>query len=297
MEKLSTLLKRTREEKGLTYNDIYIATKIHPKILQAIEEENFSIQSPVYMKSFLKEYLEFLGLSYDAYKRQINEIFDRIEKKFQLEINKSPFSLQPKLNKIRNAYHQLNRIIYLVYFTLFLGILMIVYYSFFHTVRNNNILQETTIKPDTIFIGPNKTQLIQPRIAQTDSISLEVKSIDTVWINIIIDNKFSDKVVLLPGDKKEWRAINFFRITVGNAGGIIITRNGKDIPPLGPRGTVVKSVIITRDTVIIGSKSKSRVPNSAEKYKIDSLSKIVKPTNPSKITPTLRDTKHLVPRR
>lgn len=293
MEKISEILKKTREEKKLSYHDIYKAINIHPKVLQAIEEGNFSLQPPIYMKSFIKEYLEFLGLNYEEYRQKLNEIFDHIEKKTSAVKNKSTFLHQQKVKKIRNSYYQLNKVIYFVYFTLFLGMLVIIYFTFFHSTQESTIFHERNLKPDTLIIGKEKTQMVQPSI-KTDSISLEIKAIDTVWLNIIIDNKFSDKVILFPGNEKQWRGMNFFRLTIGNAGGVVIKRDGREIPPLGKRGVVVKSVTITRDQVFIGLPSKfyPQVKRNA-----DSLSKILQPTVPKRVTPTLRDTKPLLPKR
>lgn len=294
MEKISDALRKIREEKKLSYQDIYKATNIHPKILQAIEDGNFSIQPPIYMKSFIKEYLEFLGLNYADYRSQINDIFYQIEKNSLLEKNKTSTLSKNKIKKIRNAYHQINKVIYFVYFILFLGILVIVYFTFFHSSEEINVLQDTTAKPETLFIGKDKEQLVLSNIAPTDSITLEVKAIDTVWLNIIIDNKFSDKIILFPGNEKQLRAMNFFRLTIGNAGGVTIKRNGIELPSLGKRGTVVKSVTITRDQILIGSQIKLQ---QAPKKNADSLTKILQPTAPARIQPSLRDTKLIIPKR
>lgn len=294
MEKISDILRKIREEKKLSYQDIYKATNIHPKILQAIENKNFTLQPPIYMKSFIKEYLEFLGLNFADYRQQINDIFYQIEKDSFLEKNKTSTLSKKKIKKNRNAYHQINKVIYFVYFTLVLGVMVIIYFTFFHSNEEINVLQETTLKPETLFIGKNKNQFVLPNIVPTDSITLEIKAIDTVWLNIIIDNKYSDKIVLFPGNEKQLRAMNFFRLTIGNAGGVIIKRNGSELPSLGKRGTVIKSVTITREKVLIGSSIKSQ---QALKKNSDNLTKILQPTVPARVQPSLLDTKPIIPKR
>ncbi|MGQ9818684.1 MAG: helix-turn-helix domain-containing protein [Candidatus Kapaibacteriales bacterium] len=294
MEKIPDILRKIREGKKLSYTDIYKATNIHPKILQAIEDGNYTLQPPIYMKSFIKEYLEFLGLNPADYRQQINEIFWQLEKDLSSVKNKTSTLSSKKIKKIRTTYQQMNKAIYFVYATLFLGILLIIYFTFFHTGEETNILQETTLKPETLFIGQNKNLSIQPPSVQNDSITLELKAIDTVWLNAIIDNIYSDKLILYPGNVKQLRAMNFFRLTIGNAGGIVIKRNGIELPPLGKRGTVVKSITITREQVLFGPLPK--IAQSPHK-KSDSLAKILQPTMPSRIQPSLRDTKLLIPKR
>src|ERR1039458_9810581 len=61
-EKIS-ILKNTRETKGLTLEIVHEATKIPMDALRAIEEGySVRILSPFYYRGFIKIYAEFLGL-------------------------------------------------------------------------------------------------------------------------------------------------------------------------------------------------------------------------------------------
>ncbi|MDD5044965.1 MAG: helix-turn-helix domain-containing protein [Candidatus Omnitrophica bacterium] len=62
MDSIGARLKKARLEKKFTIDEVYKKTKIHPNVLQAIEEDRFSQLSPVYLKSFLKLYAKFLGV-------------------------------------------------------------------------------------------------------------------------------------------------------------------------------------------------------------------------------------------
>src|ERR1700733_13063975 len=58
-----TMLKTTRQAKGLTLEIVHEATKIPMDALKAIEEGYSSrILSPFYYRGFIKIYAEFLGL-------------------------------------------------------------------------------------------------------------------------------------------------------------------------------------------------------------------------------------------
>lgn len=75
MHSLSENLKKEREKKGITLEEAAKVTKIRKTYLQALEDGDFSVQSPVFMKGFLKSYAEFLGLnSTDIIRRYENEI-------------------------------------------------------------------------------------------------------------------------------------------------------------------------------------------------------------------------------
>ena len=58
-----SILKNTREAKGLTLEIVHEATKIPMDALRAIEEGySVRILSPFYYRGFIKIYAEFLGL-------------------------------------------------------------------------------------------------------------------------------------------------------------------------------------------------------------------------------------------
>lgn len=59
-------LKQARENKGITLQEASTKTKILPKYLEALENDDFAaMPSNLYAKGFLKTYSQFLGLSQD----------------------------------------------------------------------------------------------------------------------------------------------------------------------------------------------------------------------------------------
>ena len=57
-------LKKARQQKEVTLEEVYQRTRIHPNVLAALEEDNFDkILNPTYIQSFLKEYATYLGLN------------------------------------------------------------------------------------------------------------------------------------------------------------------------------------------------------------------------------------------
>jgi hypothetical protein len=58
----------------------------------------------------------------------------------------------------------------------------------------------------------------------------------------VIDNQQQKDILLRPGEKVEWTAKEGFKLTVGNAGGITLTLNGKKLPPLGKSGQVLRNI-------------------------------------------------------
>ena len=66
MKSIGVILKKAREKKRLTIEDVHKFIKIHPKYLRALEKDDYNVfSSKVHSKGFLKIYSEFLGLNVD----------------------------------------------------------------------------------------------------------------------------------------------------------------------------------------------------------------------------------------
>src|ERR1044071_3268766 len=60
-------LKIEREERRLTLDKVFEATRIRVPYLQALEADDLSmLPSPVQARGYLRNYAEFLGLDFDA---------------------------------------------------------------------------------------------------------------------------------------------------------------------------------------------------------------------------------------
>lgn len=73
MSELGALLKRAREQKGFSLEDIQDLTKIQKRYLQAIEEGNYKVlPGNFYVRAFVKNYAEAVGLNTDEVLEQFN---------------------------------------------------------------------------------------------------------------------------------------------------------------------------------------------------------------------------------
>lgn len=99
MQTVASILKKVREQKGLTLEQAQQDLKIHPRFLQALEEGTYEIfSSPVHLKGFLKNYAEYLGLNVGQILAFWRREYDEDKgKKRTLEISplSSTFSITP----------------------------------------------------------------------------------------------------------------------------------------------------------------------------------------------------------
>jgi hypothetical protein len=77
-----------------------------------------------------------------------------------------------------------------------------------------------------------------PAPPTASAIQIALSANEPVWVTAIADGKTVVSQVLQPGSVKTIDAAQGVRITLGNAGGIDITFNGRKLEPFGPRGQV-----------------------------------------------------------
>jgi len=66
VESFGARLKREREKKGVTLDDISISTKIGTRLLRALEEEHFDqLPGGIFNKGFVRAYARHLGMDED----------------------------------------------------------------------------------------------------------------------------------------------------------------------------------------------------------------------------------------
>ena len=128
-KKIGAFLKKEREQKGLSYPQVFEITRIQPSILKSIEEGEPQI-SEVFFKNFIKTYVKFLGLNlHEALKE--GEIKKVLKKEEQVELKKK------KYFKLRFSFP--------IFAALSLLILLILVYSFSNKSSSFEILNESDL--------------------------------------------------------------------------------------------------------------------------------------------------------
>jgi cytoskeleton protein RodZ len=76
--------------------------------------------------------------------------------------------------------------------------------------------------------------------AVTGGQRLVIRALEPTWVRVQTDEGRIAEELLPAGASREWAAERRFLLTIGNAGGVELTLNGKTLPPLGAKGTVIQ---------------------------------------------------------
>ena len=102
-----------------------------------------------------------------------------------------------------------------------------------------------------------KQQVAPPPEVKHDMHTLELIAEDTTWIFITIDDSESKEMLLHQGDHIKLSAKNIFSLKIGNAGGIKVVFDGKEIGPFGEKDQVVTLTLPSPATSTIDTLKKN----------------------------------------
>jgi len=272
---IGVLLRETRTKKAISLEEVHAKIKIHPRVLELLEENRFEkLPSPLFVKSFLKSYAEYLELSVD-------EVIQSYEKQERREPEQvlfiKPAEMREKAQRPTPKWVA----------GLGVGLTVVVAASLliFGIVKIANRLSEikwptapaakARPRPAPKTASPAKTATARaqpaakpaeakkasagwlrtpemnnfPRIAKKTPLELQIKAIDAVWVHITCDGKVLFQGILKRGVAENWTANDSIEVWTGNPSNMYLTLNKSDLGSPG-KGSV-KRMKITRDGVRI----------------------------------------------
>lgn len=242
-------LRREREMRGITLDEISESTKISRRHLEALERERFDqLPGGVFAKGFVRAYARFLGIDEDQavadYSLASNEQPEP-EDKFPLEVHLEPDrELNPKRSHLPLVFA----------LAALAGVLMGYFFWLKSKPQNAHAAparqeapaQNTASAPAAISESnapsnvpapaqPERQAAIaqQPKKPAEKTFSVVIKAKEDSWVSIVADGKSVMQRVLSADGQKLVRAGKQIVLRTGNAGGIDVLFNGKPLGALG----------------------------------------------------------------
>ncbi len=252
-------LRREREIRGISLKEIADATKISKRFLEAIERNDHrTLPAPVFTRGFVREYARYLGLSSEEMVNRYNFAAagdDRIEKTPQLErlvaIPVDEPRVPPKKRPIPPPYARIDKSVWaLVITTIVLG--GIAWFAIQH--KRNQVSEPSQpaasegVRRHTVVAQPAPAP--QPVVEQPkvqEPLRLVVELIDDCYLDLEVDGQTVLKDDYRRGTRDTFEAKESFVFKrIGNAAGIILMLNDRQVPPLGRDGQVIKNRVFDR---------------------------------------------------
>ncbi|MDD5042078.1 MAG: DUF4115 domain-containing protein [Candidatus Omnitrophica bacterium] len=272
IETAGVRLKKIRQERGLSLDDIQKKTKIHINVLRAIEGDSISNLSPIYLKGFIKIYCSCLGLDFKEFigdhpieekKPVLNsavgkEMGKRLEKKPVLIAKK--FSLKLKSFKVPPWFKKGVFFLAGAILAVFLAVKLIGAVASWGknlSARHKNAALKTAenVKPrdsskKKTALPPQKRAVVKQDKTQkglTQGFVLGVFARDKTWVSAKVDGKTVFHGILARGRSETWQAKSEIELSVGDAGALELQVNDQRFSKLGRRGQPLKNIVINKD--------------------------------------------------
>jgi transcriptional regulator with XRE-family HTH domain len=234
MESLGEYLRRQRELKGFSLRDLSEKTKIGINYLKYIEENRFEkIPGNVFVKGFLRLYANSVGLKEEDVLGIYHDQYERKEKENEKKEDTGQKLVTEKHRRL--PLWLLVIPILVIAFFLFKGI----------PQKKKNLPPPAPPKQVKELIKPEPPPVVSGGIPK--DLTLSIEATEETWVKIIIDGMEVKESLLRSGDEVSFTAKKNFGLTIGNAGGVKISFDGKEVEPLGPHGRVIRNLVLSRE--------------------------------------------------
>ena len=257
MSSIGNLLKEARTKKTLSLEDVHSRIKIHPRVLQLLEEDKFEkLPSPLFAKSFLRSYAEFLEINSE----EILSTYEKEERKDPEQI----LFIRPVDQRHASGVRTDEKIPLLVLAAVVAAVVILAVLFGLHALKNApakvRAVSARSQKVSEKKAAPARTEAKKPsdwlrsvedgnfpKIASAAPLQLGVRSLDTVWLKITCDEKVLFQGLLKKGASESWSAKDSIEVWSGNPSNMILSVNGASIGSPG-KGSV-KKMLISRQGV------------------------------------------------
>lgn len=286
MATLGQKLKDERLRQGKQLRTIADDLRIGSRYLEAIEAEDWKqLPGGFFNRSFIRQYAQALGFDPAKIEEEyasivkpepavdLEEFAVAVDPRTRRQEEKKLISVEPLRNSSSSFFDSRTGLAVAALVVLVAGggalSLVVDRLNAPQEVRNQNnaVVSAPVVPPPMAALTANQPQVspsaaplantvaaqVTPTAAGVDpngNLTLNIEATEQTWIEVTADGKRIFMGVLEPGDKKLISTLQSAKMVVGNAGGIAVSKGGRDIGPIGPRGQV-RTVNITPQTVEI----------------------------------------------
>jgi len=234
---LGETLRKRREELKLDLRQISDTLKIKNDYLKAIEEgAHERLPSDVYVKGYIREYARILKLdpeaALEAYAQEVG----------RPQPDQEPPSVQ------QHSARKKFRVLYILLPLIVLFAFIVVLWQSPAPEKPSEV-RTPVAEPVKAPVGQpmgeppgreeHAVQEAPPVLKEPAFHMLEIHANDTAWLFVMIDQTETRELLMQPGETLQLQAKKGFSLKIGNAGGIRLVFDGKDIGRLGEKGAVI----------------------------------------------------------
>ncbi|MCX6138340.1 MAG: DUF4115 domain-containing protein [Ignavibacteriales bacterium] len=271
MNTFSDDLRKERVSRDISLQDISVRMRINIRYLEAIEQGSFDSLPQTYVRAFLREYAQTIGLDPSEVLRKYDIMVTGKYSGAETILSGSGYSTAvpsavsapavpadavvttpEELTRKRKAQKTVISI-----FLGAVGIALVVFViDFTDGGRSLPAAKETPFQEivkeqerQKAPVADSSAKSVDSVVAAgvlADSLVLSGRASDTVWVSVARDREPVKTLKLAPGISHLWKAKEQFILSVTRANAVRFALDGTDIGPLGTHNGIVRNIPVTR---------------------------------------------------
>lgn len=267
MQTVGEILRSEREKRGMTVKDIEAATHIRALYISAIEDGHYHVlPGEVYLKGFIRNYANLLGLDSVAlltlYKEGLQPPAPAPEPGLSREApqNKAMQDSQEEnepaitpAERRKEARRQQNRASLPARWLTFVVVVAVLAGAgwWYTSTTNNPTTPSPQMNQPTTPSQPSLPQQLAPAApvqpaVKTKPIVVVTKITGECWATVVVDGKEVFEGFFSSGQSRTWEGDTSIVFSLGNAGAVEFTHNGRNVGKIGGMGEVVPNYKFTK---------------------------------------------------
>jgi hypothetical protein len=264
-----SILKSTREAKGMTIEIVHEATKIPMDVLRAIEEGySVRILSPFYYRGFIKIYAEFLDLDVKAIYKQygLDQLSPKPASLATVSVKTGRMATPQQPNVLLEQIQEWSSFVFkpktLKFILKVIGFLL-VFFLIFKTggciASHMNKKSFPSHNHSAVFMKEKEVAIPQEishhesvqAQSGNDKVELAVRASKDIWIRVKADDRVVFETVLSKGSMESWSANNRIELSGRDLELLNMEVNNKQIGFLGGGERRIRRVLITQEGLTV----------------------------------------------
>jgi cytoskeleton protein RodZ len=233
MPTLGERFAAAREARGLSLSDVSEQIRIRSIYLAAIEDDNWSaVGAPVYVRGFLRTYARFLGLPPEEVVSAFNEIAQPPGTPEAEQAAPAPIERRARPGSLT------------IWVAALVAVLLVAFvvYNELTIPRGGTSIASATANPSPLASATAGGLTAQPEATPSplfgaNTLALVISA--PSWLRVTVDGSVSMEGTFPAGTSKTFHGKNAL-VRIGNAGGVEIYVDGKDVGKLGKSGDVAE---------------------------------------------------------
>ena len=255
MVSVGEYLKRERESRGVTIDEICDTTRIARRFIIAMEQDNFDLMpGDTLIVGFLRNYAKAIGINAD----------EVVGKYYAYVKNKNTIVQENEIVDKPDGFGRRNIILVVVVFILLTGAYFFSDDQGEKRGEADRIAVEeslSSIYEGDEFKGEEESSEVslgsaggivapppEKKVAAKKEEVLTIKAKEETWVNVVIDGNEVIDILLKPGEEVKYKGKESFLFTTGNLQGIEVMYNGQPFSFEGNKKSVLKNYLINSAT-------------------------------------------------